>query len=83
MRIRTFSEQFNRSLMALASTTLKLHTAAIRGTAMVAAAQRQVAAEMIAAALERLKSQAEGNDLPYLATLLARALEEAREQQKE
>ena len=50
---------------------------------MVEAAQRQVAAEMIAAALERLKSQAEVNDLPYLATLLSRALEEAREQQKE
>ena len=50
---------------------------------MVETAQRQVAAEMIAAALERLKNQAEVNDLPYLATLLARALEEAREQQKE
>ena len=50
---------------------------------MVDAAQRQVAAEMIAAALERLKSQAEVNGLSYLATLLGRALEEAREQQKE
>jgi hypothetical protein len=69
--------------MALASTTGKLHSVSTGGTAMVETAQRQVAAEMIAAALERLKSQAEVNDLSYLATLLGRALEEAREQQKE
>jgi hypothetical protein len=47
---------------------------------MVEAAQRLVAAEAIATSLERLKSQAEANDMPYLATLLNRALEEAREQ---
>ena len=47
---------------------------------MVEAAQKQLAADAIAAILERLKSQAKANELSYLATLLDRALEEAREQ---
>ena len=43
---------------------------------------RRLAAEMIAGTLKALVKQAEVNNLPYLATLLTRALEEAQDQSK-
>ena len=41
--------------------------------------RKKVAAEMIAADLERLKKQADANALPLLAYLIEMALAEARE----